>query len=84
MQVLLGGTNLRKLTVCFCEVSAEEISELVQLVREKPTLLPKIVCIRWCFDVDKVSAEEMRQHKLLLQTFEDTFPQLELLTEPYS
>jgi hypothetical protein len=83
MQVLLGGTNLRKLTVCFCEVSAEEISELVQLVREKPTL-PKIVWMRWCYDVGKVTAEEVRQHKLLLKTFVDTFPQLELITEPYS
>jgi len=61
-----------------CELSNHEMRELVQLMRQRP-ILPNIVYIWWIEDnVGSIPDMDKKHLKLLLQTFRDTFPDLEL------
>jgi hypothetical protein len=62
------------------ELSNHEVRELVQLMRQRP-ILPNIVNILWfesCNDETEVAHVQ-----LLLQTFRDTFPDLDLDSYDY-
>lgn len=73
IQILQSATKLRKLTITYCSVPNHEMSELVQLMRQKP-ILPNIVRILW-MDYDSDLPESHKEHlDLLYETIRETFP----------
>jgi hypothetical protein len=79
MQILEGGTKLKKFYLSGCCVFNQEMEELTNLMKQTPNILPNIVSIQWFDDYDYENRGH-KQHKLLLETFRRTFPHAEVLS----
>jgi hypothetical protein len=80
MQILLGGTKLKKFHLTHHGLLNDEMEELKNLVKQTP-ILPNIVSFQWYFNVDYTEwlCRDYEQHKSLLETFRHAFPHVKVL-----
>jgi hypothetical protein len=73
MQILQGGTKLKKFYLSYCSVLNHEMDELKNLMKQTPNILPNIISITWIDWVQSVDWDD-EHRKSLLETFKHTFP----------
>jgi hypothetical protein len=81
MQILQGGTMLKKFHLTHFGLLKEEMEELKNLMKHTP-ILPNIVSIQWCVDDERAYEYvnwDYKQHKSLLETLRHTFPHAKVL-----